>query len=410
MDQTQLPSRDGETLVRRLWRLTDGDRLYFLSFSILMVSALLSTSFYYGYFDGKPYMFLQIICVALLAGYEWRNGIRNQNWIALIIAGALSLLSWRVSVGNLQRLVSLMFPYIYCARRIPFAKIARTALNLSIVTVSFIVLSGLLGIIENMSIYQVGRLREFLGFRYVLYPSGILLNMTALWVYLKKDTVNLTGTLIWAAVNLLTFLLTNGRTSFVMAEILLFGGYLIARFPKLMEKLKPLWILAGGAFLLCGLFSWIVVLGYDTIEWMDPVNAFLGGRVGLAHQSLLDYGVSWFGKTIQWIGSGLDVDGVTTQGIYNYVDCLYVKVVQRYGILFSLTWMGLICWGMWRMIKRKEYQILLISATVAVHCIFDDLSMDLHYNLFWMALGMVLINPSTLNWNGKTTEKNTPAD
>lgn len=403
-------SRDGETFAHRLWRLTDGDRLYFLSFSILMVSALLSTSFYYGYFDGKPYMFLQIFCVALLAGYEWRNGILNQNWAALAIAGAMSLLSWRVSVGNLQRLFCLMFPYIYCARRIPFAKIARTALNLSIVTVSFIILSGLLGIIENMSIYQVGRLREFLGFRYVLYPSGILLNMTALWIYLKKDTVTLPGTLIWAAVNLVIFLLTNGRTSFVMAEILLFGGYLIARFPKLMSKLKPLWFLCGGAFLLCGLFSWVVVLGYDTIEWMNPVNAFLGGRVGLAYQSLLDYGVSWFGKTIQWIGSGLDVDGVTTLGIYNYVDCLYVKVVQRYGILFSLAWMGLICWGMWRMIKRREYQILLISATVAAHCIFDDLSMDLHYNLFWMALGMVLMNPSTLNWNGKTTAITNPAD
>ena len=409
MNQSQMPSRDGKA-ISRLWNAAGGDRLYFLSFSILWASALLSTSFYYGYFDGLPYMWLQIFCVALLVAYEFRNGIRNQNWPALVIAGALSLLSWRVSVGNLQRLVSLMFPYIYCARRIPFAKIAHVALKISMVTVSFIVLSGLLGIIENMSAYQVGRLREFLGFRYVLYPSGILLNMTALWVYLKKDTITVPGTLIWAAVNFAVFLLTNGRISFVIAEVLLLGGLLIARAPKVMAKLKPLWIICGGAFLLCGLLSWAVVLGYDTISWMDPVNKFLGGRVGLAHQSLLDHGVSWFGKTIDWIGSGLTVDGVTDMGIYTYVDCLYVKVVQRYGIVFSTAWMGLICWAMWRMVKRKEYQILLICATVAVHCILDDLSMDLHYNLFWMALGMVLLNPATLNWNGKTTQISNPAE
>lgn len=410
MEQAQQPSRDGESIVRRLWRAAGGDRLYFLSFSIMYVSALLSTSFYYGYYDGRPYMYLQIFCVALLCAFELRNGLRNQNWPALAIAAALSLISWRVSVGNLQRLVCLMFPYIYCARNIPFAKIARRALNLSIITVSFIVLSGLLGIIENMSTYQVGRLREYLGFRYVLYPSGILLNMTAIWVYLKKDTITIPGALLWAAVNFGVFLMTDGRISFMMAEVLLFGGLLIARFPKLMAKLKFLWILCGAGFLLCGLFSWSVVLGYDTIEWIDPVDAFLAGRVGLAHQSLLDHGVSWFGETIEWVGSGLGVDGLITTGIYNYVDCLYVKVVQRYGILFSAAWMGLICWAMWRMVKRKEYQVLLICATVAVHCILDDLSMDLHYNLLWMALGMVLLNPATLNWNGKTTLINNPAE
>jgi hypothetical protein len=33
---------------------------------------------------------------------------------------------------------------------------------------------------------------------------------------------------------------------------------------------------------------------------------------------------------------------------------------------------------------------------VAVHCILDDLSFALHYNTFWIAMGMALLNPNTL--------------
>ena len=64
----------------------------------------------------------------------------------------------------------------------------------------------------------------------------------------------------------------------------------------------------------------------------------------------------------------------------------------------------LLCWSMYRMWKRREYHILLISASVAAHCVLDDLSFALHYNTFWLALGVVLLNPAMLNWNGKTTK------
>ena len=73
-----------------------------------------------------------------------------------------------------------MFLYIYCGRRIHFAKIAGFTLNLSIATVLVVVLSGYLGIIDNVVTAKNGRIREYLGFRYALYLPGILLNMTAL--------------------------------------------------------------------------------------------------------------------------------------------------------------------------------------------------------------------------------------
>ena len=86
------------------------------------------------------------------------------------------------------------------------------------------------------------------------------------------------------------------------------------------------------------------------------------------------------------------------------MDCLYVKILQLYGLVFMVMLTALICWAMYRLYQRKEYHILLICATVAVHCVLDDLSLSLHYNTFWIAMGVALLNPVMLNWDGRTNQ------
>lgn len=393
------PKRENETLSQRIWRITGGDILYFLSFSIFLAGSVLSTSFYYRYFDGLPFMWVQILCVVLLAAYEVRSGgLKTQQWTAFALAAVLCLISWRVAEGNLHRLVTLMFPYIYCARSIPFRKVAAVALNVSAAVFTFIIASALLGVVENMVSYYAGRVRWYLGFRYVLYPSGILLNLTALWIYLKRDTMTLGGAVFWGVANFALYQLTNSRISFVISEVLILGGLVLRYLPVREVKTKALWAILSSSFFLCAAFSIIVVLCYHTHPWMEPIDTFLAGRVSLADMSLREFGVTWFGQRIQWVGSGLSADGFSVDGTYNYVDCLYVKVLQRYGIVFSVVLLGLVCWAMYRLWKRREYHILLICATVAVHCVLDDLSFSLHYNTFWMAMGLVLMDPAMLDW------------
>ena len=89
--------------------------------------------------------------------------------------------------------------------------------------------------------------------------------------------------------------------------------------------------------------------------------------------------------------AGLDGFGNSVVGTYSYVDCLYVKILQRYGLLFTLALVVLMTWAMIRLWKRREYYIVLILASVAAHCVLDDLSFTVHYNTFWLALGAVLL-------------------
>jgi hypothetical protein len=298
----------------------------------------------------------------------------------------------------------LMFAYIYCARNIPFAKIARFTLDVSIMLVLLVVVSSYFGIVESISAFKSGRIREYMGFRYALYLPGLLLNMTALWVYLKKDTITVSGTLVWAVANWFVYYQTDSRISFFIAEALLAAGLLMRFLPKVVDKLKPLWWLAASSFGICAAVSLIMTAVYDSsLSWMRKLNSMLESRLRLGHASLEEYGVTFFGQNITWLGNGLDAFGNSVVGTYSYVDCLYVKILQRYGIVFSVAMLVLICWAMYRLYKRKEYHILLICATVAVHCVLDDLSFMVHYNTFWLALGAVLLRPEMLNWNGKTT-------
>ncbi len=399
-----------DTFLRRLDQQTRGDSLYFVSLGLFLVTSILIASFFYRYFEGKPCMWLQIICMLLLVGYEYRNGfLRAQQWGAGLVLVILTLISLRTAQGSITRMVPMMFPYIYCARRIPFPKIVRFTLKCCIITVAIVVLSSYLGLIDNVVMLKSGRVREFLGFRYALYLPGILLNMTLLWIYLKKDKINLLGAAVWGLLNWGVYYLTDSRSSFVIAEVMLVVALLMKWMPKLVEKLRPLWALTIPAFAVGGAASVLMTEFYDgTVSWMRKLNSALSGRLNLGQRSLEKYGVTMFGEDIEWVGNGLDSAGNSMEAAYDYVDCLYLKILQRYGVVFWVLLLLLLTWAMYRLWKRREYHVLFISTLVALHCVLDDLSFALHYNTFWIAMGLAIIAPKMLDWDGETNRLRIP--
>ncbi|MBE6924328.1 MAG: hypothetical protein E7466_03700 [Ruminococcaceae bacterium] len=383
-----------------------GDRLFFISYGTLLAASVLSTSFYYRYFDVRPFYAVQILCVGLLVVFEWMTGgVEKRHWPAFGFCLFFAVIGVMRAEGNLTRLVGLIFPYVFCARKIPFPKIADISLKVTFITVAFIVFSGYLGVIDNVVAHRSGRLREYLGFRYSLYAPGIVLNMTALYIYIRKSRITIPAAIFWALLNWYVYHMTDSRISFVLAELLIVIAVLMRFMPKIVEKVQALWAVMAASFAIFGVGSLLMTIFYDsTNPWMRRLNTALEGRLNLGRKSLSQYGIPLFGKDIEWIGNGLDVDGNTVEGIYNYVDCLYVKVLQRYGLVFTVLLIVLLCWAMFRLWRQKEYHILLISASVAAHCVLDDLSFSLHYNTFWIAMGVALLAPSMLRWDGRTNQ------
>lgn len=373
------------------------DVLFFGSYGLFLVTSLLSTSFFYRWFIGYPYTWLQVACLAMLIFREYRMGGQKQNWCALAVLTALAALSLQFTLGNLTRLVPLMLFYIYGARNIHFDRIARFSLWISTAVVCLVVFSGYLGIIDNVVVAKGTRVREYLGFRYALYLPGILLNMTALWIYLRQDKPTVFGVLFWSAVNAVVYLRTNSRISFVLAEGLLAIALLFRFFPRMKCGLRWLWQGLTASYILSAVLSFVFTGIYDgTIPWMRRLNSMMESRLSLGKRSLEDHGFGLLGRHISWVGNGLDAFGNAVEESYTYVDCFYVKILQRYGLIFTAGILGLLTWSMVRLCKQKHYLLLVICAGVAVHCILDDLSFALHYNTFWIAMGMAILSPNAL--------------
>lgn len=392
----EMKERKKQQLLRRLDQATAGERLFWFSYGLFLVISILNNSFYYKYYEGKPCMCLQILCMLLLAGYEYRNGfLKSQQWGPGIVLALLTAISLRVSQGSMTRLVAMMFPYIYCGRRIEFRRILEMTMKCVLITVAVVVVSAWLGLIDNVVMYKSGRVREFMGFRYALYLPAILLNLTVIWAYLNREKLPLLGVLSWGALNWYVYYMTDSRVSFLLAELLLVAALLMQWLPRLMEKLRPLWAALIPSFLLCGGLSVALTAAYDwSVPWMRRVNGMLDGRLNLGRHSMGKYGVRLFGQVIEWVGNGLDSAGNSVDSMYDYVDNLYVKILLRYGVVFWIAILVLSTWAMYRLWKQREYYILLVSATVAAHSLLDDLAFGLHYNSFWIAMGFALFVPA----------------
>lgn len=387
----------------RLDKPKSDEFFFFVAYSLFLTFTILSTSLYYRYLHGKPFQLMYVVCAGLLFLQELQYVLDSRReLVGLIVAGALFSIAFLVADGALQRSIACIFMFCYCARRIPFQKIARFTLWFSGALVLLILVSAWTGVIENHQAVQYvngrKRVREYLGFRYALFPAAHLLNMTSLWIYLKKDRLPVTGAVLWGLLNYWVYVRTDSRTSFVIALFLLTAALLLRFLPRVLDKLQPLNWLMALSFPICAGISICLTMGYDkTVPWMAKLNSSLSDRLSLGLRSLDTYGFKLLWQEIEWVGNDLNAFGQPTVGSYNYVDCLYVKVLQRYGVIFLVLFLLLVTLALIRALRRRDYHLLILMTTIAAHCMLDDLSLYLHYNTFWLALGALLLNPQMLD-------------
>lgn len=369
-----------------------GERLFFLGYGMFLFFSILSTSFYAVYFAGA-YKYIQLfsVCIAFLPELAVKSRYKRSTAIILFSLAALVVLICLTASSYTQVVCALAF--VYCGRRVELEKIFRFTLLVSGAAVCFIVASAYLGIIRNY--VRVGnRIRRYCGFRYSLYGPAFVFNLTAIEVYLKKADITWKKILLLAAVNGWMFLETISRLSFYLSIALLLAAVVLKIKPDFLEKKK---ITCGAltlSFVVCFTVIICCTIKYDrSVPWMSMLNHIMGGRLALAKSSLVTHGVSLFGQDINWYGWGLDIYGNIGENLYtmyNYVDCLYIQILQRFGLCFLIAYLALHTAALRRAYKNRDFYLMIVLAFLAVHAVIDDLTLGLHYNTFWFAIGTAL--------------------
>ena len=112
-------------------------------------------------------------------------------------------------------------------------------------------------------------------------------------------------------------------------------------------------------------------------------------------KSLEEYEINLFGHDIQYIGAGLDINGQRATGTYNFVDCLYINMLEKYGIVFNVLFLCLLTTVLRKVWKGENYFLFIILVGLAFRGIIDNLEMYLYYNTFWLAISEYYVKKHT---------------
>lgn len=179
--------------------------IFFSAYFIYLFFALLRTSFYCRYFEGTIYTAIKLFCIYLLILNEViKSKLTLKSLRGLFVCGAMYVvIAYNTSFFSD---VVMLLAFVYCGRNISFEKIAKITIYTSSSILIFVILSSYAGIINNYIENTEMRRREYLGFRYSLYPAAIIFNITALVLYINRGKIKLRQVLLLLISNFFVFI------------------------------------------------------------------------------------------------------------------------------------------------------------------------------------------------------------
>lgn len=369
--------------------------LALVALGIFLTVSILNVTFYARYLPGTVYkltiafsIFLLLIKEYFKRKYDYRALIGLFATILIyLIVGKMTALSSNIAVGIL---------FIYTLRDVPFKKVAQTSLVVSICLLLFVIISAKFGIITNYIEISGPRVRSYLGFRYALFPSILLMNIVAIVFYLKQNKIRYWQWLLLALSVYWVYDQTDSRLTFYSSCILLVTNLLMKWIPNLFTNLGNIFNIFKLTFIVNAVASfWLAQTYLNSTNvfvnnFLFKLNHMLGGRIFLANKSLQLYGFGLLGRQVYWNGNGLTVEGVRNYQTYLYVDNLYVQILQKYGLLILALMVSLLTLTLFKVIKSRQWILAFILILMSFHSMIDDLNLYLHNNIFWILLGSLI--------------------
>lgn len=360
--------------------------LFYIPYVAYLLYSLLNTSFYAKYISSYGKI-LFVFCFLLLLLKEFA-GARFTSRDGLLAMVLIVITGYFYMYFGLTQTLLPMF--IYSARNMEVNKILRISYIISLFMLVFIILSSYLGIIQNYISYSALRERQYLGFRYALYPSSILCNIIFLKIYLEKENISWLSLVCLLVGNYILFQYTDSRLTFLLGLVLIVFSAIMKKSPgfrRVIINRAFIW-----SFLVLALLSIYATLNYDYLsDWQSDLNEALGGRLSLGNSTLKFYGYGLFGKMLSLSGNGLDENGMLNTSTYDYVDNLYVLLLLRAGIIFLFIFLVAMTIIMKKIYIQKDSYLYIIFILLAFHGIIDDLIMLPQYNSFWFVVAALFM-------------------
>jgi hypothetical protein len=353
-----------------------GEIIYLTAFVLWLLTALtkytyLKDKIALKEFDDTIFAFvLVLLIVSLICDFTGRPS-ELAGLFLLILFMTIAYAS-----GSLQ--FAAMFALIFCAGRAALQRILKAALCCQLFIFFLTLFCMNIGVVEDVIWNEQGRVRHGLGFTHCMLASHFGLYMSIVYMAIVKK-MTLKRAVAILALNGILFHYTDGRTDFYLSIVLVLLGFLLGNIGQRLKKEKLLGLLAALIPSAGLVFSIAVTKAFreDSPVWMR-LNSVLNSRLLLGSQAIEQYGFTWFGQKIRWIGASKLYYDPTA--VYNYVDNSYLMMMLTYGTFFILCYcvaMGIV---LYRMLKEKETMIAVCLLVALAFGMINPQSMYLTYN------------------------------
>ena len=369
--------------------------LALVALGMFLIVSILDVTFYAQYLPRIVSKLVIALSLFILSIKElFKRNYDYRAVIGLCITSLIYLIVGKINGFSSNVAIGILF--IYALRDISFKSVAKTSIIISIFLLSFVIISAKLGVISNYLEISGARVRSYLGFRYALFPSILLMNIVAISLYLKKDKIYYWQWFFLALCTYWVYDQTDSRLTFYSSCILLVCNLLIKWIPNLFTNLGNIFNIFKLTFIVNAIASFWLVQIYLNLtnsfvnNFLFKLNSMLGGRLYLANKSLQLYGFGLLGRPVEWHGNGLTVEGVRNSLTYLYVDNLYIQILQKYGLLILALMVLLLTLTLFKVIKSRQWVLTFILIMMSFNSMIDDLNLYLHYNIFWILMGSLI--------------------
>lgn len=359
-----------------------------------------ATTFYFDFTDTyRTITFALIVGIGLLRlisglWMDFRDAETGEERRKVILKGTLALLAAIPCVLIANRYGYTFFAYLpftaYCLYGIDAEKVLKAfTLSIGIILLCTIVCS-LTGAIQNyLYLSEKGKLRGSYGIAFPTdFASYLVFQFLFFWSFQKKQAWWHTTLFVFLGLVMCWICRTypHSDTSTILSLVCVFMVLYDALDHAALSRHK-------GA-------CWLSKLGEGAVTWAFPIlgivffglvwlysqgnsiaiqiNQWMSGRLSMAWQHFLKYGLNALGALTPQNGFGHSL--IHTEN-YEFLDCTYGLILIRYGWILTILLAVLWVWMTRKAYKTGYRRLALAMAVIALHSISEHHFTELNFNI-----------------------------
>jgi len=366
-----------------------GEWLYLVSLILYLSVAFFETAMFERPFLFKliKYLPLVILPVKLL--------LFDDNTGALIFLKAAVVLSAVITVSIVHTESSMLLMaalFLVSAGDVPFKSILKVFIIVNLAGMAVTLLACGMGLIENLkypaTMFGAGHISYAFGFKYTTDAVAHLFFLILAVYYLYRERLNHCVYLVLILLQIPVYIFTTARCGCICI-ILLSIVYLIFLFRKKngkgegkLEKCLKKCLVYSMPFMALLSFG-LVLLYMRSPEIFLKADILLSGRLKFAGAGLAKYGLSVFGRNIEFTGwGGAPRDAVGEN--YDFIDNSYLFC----GIKFGVIWLLILISSYVAACKKYSSDIYFLISVffTALSSVFEHHLPDMGYAIFFLSV------------------------